>query len=178
VLLFWFTAPRLQLGPDSRLAIGIANAVSWGVPPALISAVSSSAHDAESGGEFPITDTSVRFMKVVVVGGIVLVVVGGMVVLLVLVVVMVVCVGCAGISAPVPSEATRLNHASVAIKITRNIAFFIEVWLCVFKGLLGRGIERLSRGQGRQLPTTTAIAPAATTWCGSLREVSAVRYLP
>jgi hypothetical protein len=131
------------------------------------------------GTGFLLTDTSVRFMKVVVVvGGRVVVVVGGRVVLLVLVVVTVVCVGRVESSAPPLSEAMRVSHASATSRIMMNTACFIGVWVCLFKGLLSRGIERLSRGQGRQRPTTIAISPAATTWCGSLREVSVVRYLP
>ena len=114
-------------------------------------------------------------MKVVVVtGGRVVVVVGGRVVLLVLVVF----VGRAGSSVPSLSEAMSVIHARAISRIMMNAACFIGVWVCLFKGLLSRGIERLSRGQGRQRPTTIAISPAATTWCGSLREVSVVRYLP
>lgn len=114
-------------------------------------------------------------MKVVVVtGGRVVVVVGGRVVLLVLVVVF---VGRAGSSVPPLSEATSAIHASAVSRTMINIACFIGVWVCLFKGLLSRGIERLSRGQGRQVPTTIAISPAATTRCGRLRKVSVVRYL-
>lgn len=85
-------------------------------------------------------------MKVVVVGGMVLVVAKGRVVLVVVVVLTVVSVVRAGVSAPPLSEAARVSHASAVNRIMMNTACFIGVWVCLFKGLLSRGIERLSRG--------------------------------